>query len=135
MFFEYYKSEVYNDFFHRVKNVILKYLVVGSFFKFNLIGKNLFFFFTHFFLYEMLETIFFINAIVVVEMKLECLLCSIQSASVQLLKRHYISYHQVDENDYCFKELFSPDTIEKNFCGETFKSCRVKKNHVSLPLR
>ena len=67
-------------------------------------------------------------------MKFKCLLCSIQCVEVSTLKGHYISHHRINEEDFCFKELFSPDTIEKtcNFCGETFRSCRVKKNHMFL---
>ena len=78
------------------------------------------------------ETIFFINAIVIVEMKHKCLLCSIQSVSVQLLIRH-ISYHQVDENEILLKNYFHQIPSKKTvFCSRTFKSCRVKKNRMFL---
>ena len=66
----------------------------------------------------------FISAFVIVEMKFQCLLCSIQCIQAQDLKRYYISCHRVNENDYCFKESFSSNTMEK--------SCRVKKNHMFL---
>ena len=67
-------------------------------------------------------------------MKFRCLLCSIQCCEAEVLKRYYIAYHKVNEDDFCFKELFLPDNIEKNcvFCGQTFKSRRVKKNHMFL---
>ena len=67
-------------------------------------------------------------------MKFRCVLCSIQCCEAEVLKRHYIAYHKVNEDDFCFKELFLPDNIEKNcvFCGQTFKSRRVKKNHMFL---
>ena len=47
-------------------------------------------------------------------MKFRCLLCSIQCCEAEVLKRYYIAYHKVNEDDFCFKELFLPDNIEKN---------------------
>ena len=50
----------------------------------------------------------------------------------KVIKKHYVDYHQIKENDTFFKDLFLPDTIEKkcNFCDIVFKTCRQKKIHM-----
>ena len=74
-------------------------------------------------------------AFVVVEMK--CLLCSLHFIQKGVLKKHYVDYHFINDQDIFFKDLFTPDTIDKTcrFCKETFKSSRSKKTHVSFSLR
>ena len=50
--------------------------------------------------------------------------------SKETLKMHYIWHHSINENNYFFIELFSPDTNSKRCedCKMDFKSCRLKKN-------
>ena len=71
-------------------------------------------------------------AFVVVEMK--CLLCSLHFIQESVLKKHYVNYHFINDQDIFFKDLFTPDTNDKTcrFCKETFKSSRSKKNHMFL---
>ena len=49
--------------------------------------------------------------------------------SDETLKTHYIWQHSVNENNYFFKELFSPDNNSKrcDTCEMEFKNCRQKK--------
>ena len=62
--------------------------------------------------------------------KMKCLLCGLNCSSEKVIKKHYVHYHQIKENDTYFKDLFLPDTIERkcNFCDIVFKTCRQKKN-------
>ena len=49
--------------------------------------------------------------------------------SDETLKTHYIWQHSVNENNYFFKELFSPDNNSRR-CDTwemEFKNCRQKK--------
>ena len=50
--------------------------------------------------------------------------------SEETLKMHYIWHHSINENNYFFIELFSPDANSKRCdnCKMDFKSCRLKKN-------
>lgn len=59
-----------------------------------------------------------------------CLLCN-KYFDVDVLKPHYLCYHYINENNYFFRELFSPDNVSKRFdeCKLEFKNCRLKKNH------
>ena len=63
-----------------------------------------------------------------------CLLCGLSCSSEKVIKKHYVNYHQIKENDTYFKDLFLPDTIEKKciFCDIFFKTCRQKKIHMLL---
>ena len=51
--------------------------------------------------------------------------------ALQKLKHHYISFHLIDENNYYFKELFTPSTVSKRCdqCKMGFRNYMVKKNH------
>ena len=66
--------------------------------------------------------------------RMKCLLCSLHFIRESALKKHYVDYHFISDQDIFFKELFLPDTIEKmcRICRETFKSSRSKKNHMFL---
>ena len=44
---------------------------------------------------------------------MKCLLCGLNCSSEKVIKKH-VNYHQIKENDTYFKDLFLPDTIEKN---------------------
>ena len=46
-----------------------------------------------------------------------------------VLKKHYIDYHSVNEDDIYFRELFKPDTHEKKckICRVNFDNARMKK--------
>ena len=62
--------------------------------------------------------------------KMKCLLCRLICSSEKVLKKHYVNYHQIKENDAHFKDLLLPDALEKKFkfCDIIFKTCRQKKN-------
>ena len=59
-----------------------------------------------------------------------CLLCN-KYFDVDVLKPDYLYYHSINENNYFFRELFSPDNVSKRFdeCKLEFKNCRLKKDH------
>ena len=65
---------------------------------------------------------------------MKCLLCSLHCIQEKILKKHYVDYHFINDQDIFFKDLFTPDTIEKTcrICNETFKSSRSKKKHMFL---
>ena len=65
---------------------------------------------------------------------MKCLLFSLHFIPESVLKKHYVDYHFINEDDTYFKDLFLPDTIDKRYqiCRETFKSSRNKKNHMFL---
>ena len=60
---------------------------------------------------------------------MKCLLCSLHFIREQVLKKHYVDYHFVNDKDIYFKDLFLPDTIDKTcrICNVIFKSPRSKK--------
>ena len=67
---------------------------------------------------------------------MKCLLCNYRNPDNEVLKRHYISYHLINQNNYFFKELFSTDVqnIHPKRCDEfqiQFRSWR-KKNYCFL---
>ena len=62
---------------------------------------------------------------------MECLLCHLRSLDVSEMKKHYVDFHAVDENDPYFLELFQPDTLNRK-CSVVFPTCRKKKNHMFL---
>ena len=51
-----------------------------------------------------------------------------------VLKKHYIDYHFINDEDIYFKDLFLPDTFDKTcrICNVIFKSLRNKKKHMFL---
>ena len=51
-----------------------------------------------------------------------------------ILKRHYINYHMINEDDAHFKDLFTPDTHDQTckICQKKFDSARSKKMHMFL---
>ena len=62
---------------------------------------------------------------------MKCLLCNFTFSDVGVLKSHYVLNHFINENNYFYWELFSPDNVLKR-CDEwktEFESCRLKKNH------
>ena len=68
---------------------------------------------------------FFLHEVFTVQLKL---------LSDETLKKHYIWQHLVNEDDCCFKDLFTPDTNIKScdICTLDFKNSRTRKNHVFL---
>ena len=50
------------------------------------------------------------------------------------MKKHYVDYHFINDEDIYFKDLFLPDTIDKTcrICNVIFKSPRSKKEHMFL---
>ena len=56
--------------------------------------------------------------------RMKCLLCSLHFIRETVLKKHYVDYHFINEDDIFFKDLFLPDAINKTcrICKETFKS-------------
>lgn len=68
---------------------------------------------------------------------MERLLCNLKFTKECVIKKHYVDYHAVNENDVHFNELFRPDTIERKcrICCVQFDSARLKKKaYVSAPL-
>ena len=65
---------------------------------------------------------------------MECLLCSLKFTKVKFIKKHYVNYHAVNEDDPHFVELFKPDTVERKcrICCVKFDSARLKKKHMFL---
>ena len=65
---------------------------------------------------------------------MKCLLCSLHFLRETVLKRHYINYHFVREDDAHFQNLFEPDTLDKTcgICRITFDSVGNKKKHMFL---
>ena len=57
-------------------------------------------------------------------------MCNLNGMSDETLKMPYIWHHSINENNYFFRELFSPDNNSKR-CDEFKKefNCRLKKNH------
>lgn len=69
-----------------------------------------------------------------------CLLCDFNSKNdeaietweaLQKLRLHNIFCHLINENNYHFKELFTPSNVSKrcDSCKIEFEDCMVKKNH------
>ena len=56
--------------------------------------------------------------------KMKCLLCELNCSTEKIIKKHYVDYHQIKENNPFFKDLFLPDTLEKKckFCDVIFKT-------------
>ena len=54
-----------------------------------------------------------------------------ETEALEILRKHYISYHLINENNYYFKQLFLPSKYsnECDRCNIEFKNCMVKKNH------
>ena len=65
---------------------------------------------------------------------MKCLLCSLHFLRENVLKRHYINYHFIREDDAHFQNLFEPDTLDKTcrICRITFDSAGNKKKHMFL---
>ena len=69
---------------------------------------------------------------------MKCLLCSMQFIRVDVLKKDYVDYHSINQENIFSKDSFLLDTIYKtyNICKVTFKSCRIKKKaHVFVSLQ
>ena len=54
----------------------------------------------------------------------------------QLMKKHYVDYKFINDEDIYFKELFLLDTLDKTcrICNVIFKSPRNKKTPVFVSL-
>ena len=65
---------------------------------------------------------------------MKCLLCDLQLNRENVLKKHYVNYHSINENDVHFRELFKPDTIDRKcrICRVNFDNARMKKKHMFL---
>ena len=65
---------------------------------------------------------------------MKCLLCSLHFIRESVLKKHYVDYYFINEDDTYFKDLFLPDTKDKRcrIYRETFKSSRNEKKHMFL---
>ena len=65
---------------------------------------------------------------------MECLLCSLKFTKVKFLKKHYVDYDVVNENDPQFVDLIKPDAVERKckICRVKFDSARLKKKHMFL---
>ena len=65
---------------------------------------------------------------------MECILCHLLFAAVSELKMHYVDFHDVDQSNCYFLDLFQPDTIDRKCkkCGLMLNSNRMKKNHMFL---
>ena len=65
---------------------------------------------------------------------MKCLLCSLHFIRESVLKKLYINYHFINDEDIYFKDLFLPDTFDKTcrICNVIFKSPRNKKKHMFL---
>ena len=61
---------------------------------------------------------------------MRCLICN-ENFNVEVLKNHCQYYHSINENNYFFREFFSPDNNSKGCdeCQIQFKNNRQKKNH------
>ena len=63
---------------------------------------------------------------------MKCLLCGLNCSSEKVIKKHYVNYHQIKENDTYFKDLFLPDTAEKNVTFVTKKQFGGSKRSTLL---
>ena len=65
---------------------------------------------------------------------MECLLCNFKFLSVDIGKKHFVDYHEVDENNLYFLDLFEPDIFDRVcfICNAKFDTCILKKNHMFL---
>ena len=68
---------------------------------------------------------------------MRCLIFYYRNSDVEILKNHYIFYHQIKKNNNFFKELFLPDNenihLKRHYeYWMQFKNFRQKKNHSFL---
>lgn len=67
---------------------------------------------------------------------MRCLIFYYRNSDVEILKNHYIFYHQINKNNNFFKELFLPDNenihLKRYEYWMQFKNFRQKKNHSFL---
>ena len=65
---------------------------------------------------------------------MKCLLCNLQFTRENVLKKHYVDYHLVNEDDIHFRELIKPDIIDRKcrICCVNFDNARIKKKHMFL---
>ena len=61
---------------------------------------------------------------------MECLLCNLKFMKERVIKKYYVDYHAVNENDIHFMELFKPNAIDRKcrICRVKFDSARLKKS-------
>ena len=62
---------------------------------------------------------------------MKCLICDATFSDNEVLKSHNVWHHSINENNYFFRELFSPNNISRRCdeCKLEFKNFRLKKNH------
>ena len=65
---------------------------------------------------------------------MNCLICRTEFTNNEIIRDHYISEYLVDATNDVFRELFTPDIVEKSchICGLEFDTCRMKKNRTFL---
>ena len=44
---------------------------------------------------------------------MECTLCHLRFSVISELKKHYVDFHDVDDSNPYFLELFQPDTLDR----------------------
>lgn len=51
-----------------------------------------------------------------------------------VLKKHYVNYHAVNEDDFIFKNFFTSDTLDKKckICRVNFDTARMAQKHMLL---
>ena len=68
--------------------------------------------------------------------KMKCLLCSSKFKDQKALVDHYLSYHNIDENNWCFQKLFQTknEFLLKNWvrCSEFLTTEKHKATHYFL---
>ena len=68
---------------------------------------------------------------------MKCLIYYYQRPDAEILKNHYIFYHQINKNNYFFKKLFQPDnqSIHSKKCDDCqmqFRNHKQTKDHSFL---
>ena len=48
------------------------------------------------------------------------LLCGLNCSTEKVIKKHYVNFHQIKEEDIFLKDLILPDTLEKNVTFATY---------------
>ena len=65
---------------------------------------------------------------------MECIICHLLFAPVSELKMHYVDFHDVDQSNCYFLDLFQPDTIERKSkkCGLMLNSNRSSNRNIII---
>ena len=51
---------------------------------------------------------------------MKCLQCGLNCSTEKVIKKHYVNFHQIKEEDIFLKDLILPDTLEKNVTFATY---------------